>query len=465
AEKAMPVIDKVITKVTPAVEGVLNGIGSIADEIIPVVSEVFGELSGGAGAALPVIKRLLNGFKPMIPQLAMFGMAVFSTIQQIGTAAMPAIESIITTVQDVIPAVLPVLQTVLSTIGAVISQAAPVISGMVEGIGTVITTLAPIFKTIFSSIGEKVGSVIGFIGERVGFIQEVIGTVAPIIGSILTTAWDVISPVMDICISIFKVLFNVVQKVFPGIQSILETVWGVIKPIVEGVGSIIGKIAGGFGWIADKITGNGSEVGANAEGDNNWKGGPTWVGEKGPELVDLPRGSKILPNKESISIARGASNAAAQSSRQTVLAKKSVQRTIAIPENGAVLTVLNCINKGLASIISFFVKRATVPSAPKDRSKAGAISDVFRNRQETIANEGVSLPDQILKRLARVEEALRLPKETGRNRDAAGKCFRGAIMVSIAKLADSIIVREDADIDKISNEVAKKVIEVVVNMS
>ena len=36
--------------------------------------------------------------------------------------------------------------------------------------------------------------------------------------------------------------------------------------------------------------------------------------------------------------------------------------------------------------------------------------------------------------------------------------------VAIAKLADEIIVREDADIDKIADKVAKKVVEVVVNM-
>ena len=47
-------------------------------------------------------------------------------------------------------------------------------------------------------------------------------------------------------------------------------------------------------------------MGANADGTNNWRGGPTWVGEKGPELVDLPRGSRVLPNKESVQVARAA---------------------------------------------------------------------------------------------------------------------------------------------------------------
>ena len=37
-------------------------------------------------------------------------------------------------------------------------------------------------------------------------------------------------------------------------------------------------------------------VGRNAEGTDNWSGGPTWVGEKGPEIVNLPRGAQVVPN-------------------------------------------------------------------------------------------------------------------------------------------------------------------------
>ena len=43
-----------------------------------------------------------------------------------------------------------------------------------------------------------------------------------------------------------------------------------------------------------------SELGAwNAGGNDNWRGGLTWVGEAGPELVSLPRGSQIYSNQES----------------------------------------------------------------------------------------------------------------------------------------------------------------------
>ncbi|WP_438748413.1 phage tail length tape measure family protein [Pararhizobium sp. O133] len=37
-------------------------------------------------------------------------------------------------------------------------------------------------------------------------------------------------------------------------------------------------------------------VGANAKGTDRWSGGPTWVGEDGPEIINAPKGAKIIPN-------------------------------------------------------------------------------------------------------------------------------------------------------------------------
>lgn len=57
---------------------------------------------------------------------------------------------------------------------------------------------------------------------------------------------------------------------------------------------------GNSGWSYNE------ELGAwNAAGDANWRGGLTWVGESGPELVNLPRGSQIYSNQESRSMRGG----------------------------------------------------------------------------------------------------------------------------------------------------------------
>ncbi|MFT8347736.1 hypothetical protein [Clostridium saccharoperbutylacetonicum] len=45
----------------------------------------------------------------------------------------------------------------------------------------------------------------------------------------------------------------------------------------------------------------------NATGTNYWRGGRTWVGEHGPELINLPGGSKVYTNSQSRQMSNGQS--------------------------------------------------------------------------------------------------------------------------------------------------------------
>lgn len=419
ADKAIPVIDKAVTYATPVIEGFLKNISGLADELVPIVSDIFSGLKNSVDTVRPFINTVLSGFREMQPQLASFAGTVFNTVQQVAVSAVPVITDIITTIQSVLPSVLPVLETVFTTIGSVLSQAAPVISGLVTGIGTAVSALAPVFGTVFSEIGEKVGSVLSFVGERMGFIQEVIETAAPLVADILSTAWSVISPVMDIAVSTFKILFSVVQKVFPGIQSIIESVWSGIKPLIEGIGSAVGTVAGWFGDVADFFTGgsdSGTEdtaVGTNADGDNNWKGGLTWVGEKGPELVELPKGSRILPNKESMSM----------------------------------------------------VRRITKESGGVKEASGNVIQNILPGKRTAFASTGepvsgiMAILKEILDKIRGNDDKKPEP-DIPRNPRPSGS---GAQII-IQKLADKIEVRKEEDIDEVADRVAKKVLEVAVNM-
>jgi hypothetical protein len=285
-----------------------------------------------------------------------------------------------------------------------------------------VSALAPVFKTIFDGIGEKVGSVLSFVGSQMGWIQEIIGTAAPVISSVLSSAWSIISPILDVAITVFKLLFSVTKTVFNGIVSVVSSVWEKIQPIVEGV-------AKGLSWIKDKVTGLFSgggdsvgSVGTNAEGTNSWRGGVTWVGEKGPELIDLPRGTRILPNKESVSVASQRPGQAVFQSYQ----QNTTQQVI--NAGGGAVAVLERIDNRLAKI------EGNVIAFP-----------VIRRQQE---------------------HPLPSPMQNGQTPGVRSRHSENgwSITLTIAKLADTIIVREDGDIDAIGEAVAKKVIQALKNM-
>ncbi len=327
------------------------------------------------------------------------------------------------------------LNTLATTIGSVIAAAAPIIAGLVQGIGTVVSALAPVFQVIFDGIGQKVGSVLEFLGSKMGWIQNIIGTVAPVVADILTTAWGVISPVMDLAISVFKLLFNVVQTVFNGIASVVSSVWSKVKPIVEGIGN-------GLSWVAGKVSGlfgggggkNGG-VGSNAEGTNNWRGGPTWVGERGPELVDLPKGSRVLPNKESVQLAQNAAQPVVREFFQSTTVEKPSIYTAG--DNST--SVLERIEKGLG-VVTGLLSRDGRRGQDKDTS----------GKPPKRPDNGPDFPP---------------PPDPGPKAPKPTAAAQTPLQVTVAKLADQIIVREDADIDRIGEAVAKRVVQAARNMA
>jgi TP901 family phage tail tape measure protein len=48
---------------------------------------------------------------------------------------------------------------------------------------------------------------------------------------------------------------------------------------------------------------NSGPAAGNAAGTDFWRGGPTWVGEKGPEILNVPRGAQIVPHDKAMAMA------------------------------------------------------------------------------------------------------------------------------------------------------------------
>lgn len=115
-----------------------------------------------------------------------------------------------------------------------------------------------------------------------------------------------------------------VSNAFKGLAVVIATVVDAMKVLIgltpafwgsgmlkEGLG--IGASSGNYsnlqkvmgydrsnveGWV-QASDGTWVANGWNASGNDNWRGGMTWVGEAGPELVSLPRGSQIMSAQES----------------------------------------------------------------------------------------------------------------------------------------------------------------------
>lgn len=392
----------VMEQLKPTFEGVINLIDKTSPMFEQFGLKVVDGISVGINAVksfLPKIKSSIDALKPTFDLLKISIAPIFVAIGEMFT--------------KLAPLVLPSLSSLLTTVTGLISKASPVVVGLIGIISSNIQSMAPVFSSIASNISEKVGRVIDIVADKMGFIKDVFSTVSPIISDIFETMWGVISPIIDMSITAFELLFKVVETVFPKIQNIIGSVWDFIKPVVEGIGTVFEKASENFSKFASffgvdvSFSSNDSgskKVGKNARGTNNWRGGLTWVGEEGPELIDLPKGSRVLPNKESISFSQS------QLKEENISNQSNVSSVVKEQKSKVNPSVI--LNKG----------------------------NIFKK-----ANDNFQVPQQ-----SKVEKIT----------EKVENIFK----ITIKKLADSIVVREEADIDKIGEKVAKEIKKARLNM-
>lgn len=208
----------------------------------------------------------------------------------------------------------------------------PLFDLIVSVVGTVTNYFATRMPEIASFFNTMVTDIRSFWTNN---LQPCLKAIGDFINNVLAPAFkfvfnNVIGPVVDSCFKLIKDLWNKTLKpVLTGISSFLEgtftgnwrKVWNGLKNIVSGVfnglisvvkapiNSIIGmvnRMIGGLNTIkipdwVPLLGGKGiniPKIPMLAKGTDYFEGGVAIVGEEGPELVRMPRGSQVIPNRE-----------------------------------------------------------------------------------------------------------------------------------------------------------------------
>lgn len=257
-EKALPVITDALSKVMDAMPAFEASLGQVFDAVGPIMTSI-GEIFSGS----------VNGM----------GLSFES--------------------------VTPIIVDAINGIGSVITAVAPVASAILQGMGSVVAAVFPAVGSVVSIIGEKIGAAFTMLGTHSQAFQNIIAVVGPAVGTVISTMGGVIGPALDLVIAAVDLCLSAFEKAFPAIEAVVKAVWSVIEPIINGIGKGISAVAGAVKNVAGFIGGGKGSVGANATGTSYWRGGYTTVGEHGPELINLPAGSKVHSNSDTQKIIGG----------------------------------------------------------------------------------------------------------------------------------------------------------------
>ena len=174
-------------------------------------------------------------------------------------------------------------------------------SGLIENLASIIESLISILRTA----GDILKGIPGF-NQGLSIIKSVLGGIAQFCALIADTA--------DVIAGIFTLDFNRIGNAMgfgksTGTLSHWQSTYmqqeGTLAQYQEYHANKRGESTyDGLGY--DTATGQYYDIrtgnyvyGHNASGTDYWRGGLTWVGEEGPELVNLPQGTQIMSNQES----------------------------------------------------------------------------------------------------------------------------------------------------------------------
>ena len=179
-----------------------------------------------------------------------------------------------------------------------------IVSGAFNGIFNLFENLLEPLRERFPALFDFLSGVLGIFRDTIGGIidgvRRIFGGVIDFIAGIFTgdwsRAWEGIRNVFG---GIFETLGNILKAPINFVINVLNAVIGAINRISIDVPDWVPLIGGRtFGFNIPTIP-------MLAKGTDFHVGGPAIVGEKGPELVNLPRGSQVIPNNETSRILSG----------------------------------------------------------------------------------------------------------------------------------------------------------------
>lgn len=277
----------------------------------------------------------------------------------------PALQDLWVALQPIMPALgvaaVGSFLLLINVMKAYIGVQTTVVNVLTGFVNFFLVTVPAAFSTSVGFITEKLNYLKNNFWEIIGFIigfwltlpLKMLGAIQLAINGIQNYInninWGgVFSSIFNAWVTGWKMMINPVVATFNYIKNLN---WGsLLSNVGKGIGnSVIAMIEGAINGATSGIPGMGKiRLPRFAEGVQNFGGGAAIVGERGPEVVQLPRGSNVIPNHElggktevNITIQAGAFMGSQSDARKLAMMVIEAARDIAGTKNMSVSEMLS----------------------------------------------------------------------------------------------------------------------------
>ena len=454
-EKLMPFVEKGVGKL----QELADKFGTLDDATLNTIIKV-AAIAAAVGPALLVFGKMVTGIGKVVTTVGTLGRAISTAGGVIGLLTSPA-----GIVIGVLAAIAVAVVLVVKNFDKIKAAATklkegfmdafgPQIKNVVDGVSNVIQRLTPTFKTIGSAaktmasiVGSVLSKAFNAIGEAITWIMPYVEQAAYLLGDFMAFAVEKSAPVLGKLSSAFTEIAATIGEKVAMVVAFIQMVWTAVEPVISKVVGILKDTLGPIieATIQNAITWFGSFIDTAKE---VFGGLMTTLGG----IIDFIAGvftgnwSKAWNGVKDIF--------------------KGIFESIGAVGKTAINAVIGVINGAIGKINSLgFTTPEWLPGdlggktfkldIPKMTYLYTGTSN-WKGGPAVINDRGAEIVD--LPSGTRVyphDKSLEMAKAEGTKTTS----------ISIAKLADTIVVREEADINKIANAIVQKIEKTACNMA
>lgn len=232
-----------IVKLVQNWDAVMTTISGTVRDVERVVGEVAGNIGRFFTDAVTVLKTAWGTVTGFFRNLLTFVLNLFTVmLHGLDVITGGAVTKVVDTIQAAIGLFITGIEIIWSNLTGIFSRATASAGGFASGMTGALSPIGDWFHTTFGGIGEFISGI-----------------------------WE---------------------HVVSGAQTMADTIIGIIQSIKTELGNFVNLTNNVGGSIRGR---GGSAIPGLAEGGTVTRGGATVVGERGMEILDLPRGSRVTP--------------------------------------------------------------------------------------------------------------------------------------------------------------------------
>lgn len=297
------IVEQMIPKIFQVVLAIINAIADAVEVYTPQI------MKASASIGFNLIKGILKGLipQPVLDALKNLGSKMIEFFK--GLFGIKSPSKLFTGFgKDIIQGLINGIKNLLTNVVDAIRKVATL---LVTGFINVVRSLPSKAVSVLSSLGNVLGRVFGGAFDRVrnivsNGIHTLLNIISSIPGKIMSFAGKFMNAGADM-------LRNLVNGMTKGIKGAGGVVSGALDAILGGIRSFVNtqlidrinrSLTVNWDWPGPGKINFAPNLPHLAKGTDNFGGGTAMVGEKGQELVVMPKGARVLTNKNTNNLAK-----------------------------------------------------------------------------------------------------------------------------------------------------------------